>query len=217
MYELTMLDAALKDGTAHRRCTFELFGRRLPATRRFGVVAGTGRILEALERFEFDADQIDWLREGGVISQQAADFLSSWRFTGDIWGYAEGECYFSGSPLLTVEGSFADCTLLETLLLSILNHDCAVASAASRMTIAAHGRPCMDMGAGGAPRRPPGVGPPAPGKGGVPGPTPHGAPRGLGRPGPGPRRVPGHIRPGSRQALWHSLYRHGSTRVHASA
>ena len=147
MYELTMLDAALKDGTAHRRCTFELFGRRLPATRRFGVVAGTGRILEALERFAFDADQIDWLREGGVISQQAADFLSSWRFTGDIWGYAEGECYFSGSPLLTVEGSFADCTLLETLLLSILNHDCAVASAASRMTIAAHGRPCMDMGA----------------------------------------------------------------------
>ena len=147
MYELTMLDAALKDGTAHRRCTFELFGRRLPATRRFGVVAGTGRILEALERFEFDAEQIDWLRDQGIISEEAAQFLSSWRFTGDIWGYAEGECYFSGSPLLTVEGTFADCTLLETLLLSVLNHDCAVASAASRMTIAAHGRPCMDMGA----------------------------------------------------------------------
>lgn len=142
-----MLDAALKDGTAHRRCTFELFGRRLPATRRFGVVAGTGRILEALERFEFDAEQIEWLRDQGIISEEAAQFLASWRFTGDIWGYAEGECYFAGSPLLTVEGTFADCTLLETLLLSVLNHDCAVASAASRMTIAAHGRPCMDMGA----------------------------------------------------------------------
>ena len=142
-----MLDAALKDGTAHRRCTFELFGRRLPATRRFGVVAGTGRILEALERFEFDAEQIDWLNDQGIISEEAASFLATWRFTGDMWGYAEGECYFPGSPLLTVEGSFADCTLLETLLLSILNHDCAVASAASRMTIAAHGRPCMDMGA----------------------------------------------------------------------
>ena len=147
MYELTMLDASLKDGTAHRRCTFELFGRRLPATRRFGVVAGTGRILEALERFEFDEEQIDWLKDQGIISEEAAQFLASWRFTGDIWGYAEGECYFPGSPLLTVEGTFADCTLLETLLLSILNHDCAVASAASRMTIAAHGRPCMDMGA----------------------------------------------------------------------
>lgn len=142
-----MLDAALKDGTAHRRCTFELFGRRLPATRRFGVVAGTGRILEALERFEFDGEQIEWLSSRGIISEEAASFLATWRFTGDVWGYAEGECYFPGSPLLTVEGSFADCTLLETLLLSILNHDCAVASAASRMTIAAHGRPCMDMGA----------------------------------------------------------------------
>ena len=142
-----MLDAALKDGTAHRRCTFELFGRRLPATRRFGVVAGTGRILEALERFEFDGEQIEWLSSRVIISEEAASFLATWRFTGDMWGYAEGECYFPGSPLLTVEGSFADCTLLETLLLSILNHDCAVASAASRMTIAAHGRPCMDMGA----------------------------------------------------------------------
>ena len=142
-----MLDAALKDGTAHRRCTFEVFGRRLPATRRFGVVAGTGRILEALERFEFDGEQIEWLSSQGIISEEAASFLATWRFTGDMWGYAEGECYFPGSPLLTVEGSFADCTLLETLLLSILNHDCAVASAASRMTIAAHGRPCMDMGA----------------------------------------------------------------------
>ena len=142
-----MLDAALKDGTAHRRCTFEVFGRRLPATRRFGVVAGTGRILEALERFEFDGEQIEWLSSRGIISEEAASFLATWRFTGDMWGYAEGECYFPGSPLLTVEGSFADCTLLETLLLSILNHDCAVASAASRMTIAAHGRPCMDMGA----------------------------------------------------------------------
>ena len=122
-------------------------GAACPPTRRFGVVAGTGRILEALERFEFDAEQIEWLRDQGIISEEAAQFLASWRFTGDIWGYAEGECYFAGSPLLTVEGTFADCTLLETLLLSILNHDCAVASAASRMTIAAHGRPCMDMGA----------------------------------------------------------------------
>ncbi|MCD4550285.1 MULTISPECIES: nicotinate phosphoribosyltransferase [unclassified Schaalia] len=147
MYELTMLDATLRSGVAERQCVFELFGRRLPASRRFGVVAGTGRILEALERFTFDSDDIEWLREQQIVSDLALDYLESFRFTGNIWGYAEGECYFAGSPLLTVEGTFAQCTLLETLLLSILNHDCAVASAASRMTIAAHGRPCMDMGA----------------------------------------------------------------------
>lgn len=147
MYELTMLDAALHDGMAQRRTVFEVFGRRLPATRRYGVVAGTGRILEALERFEFSRDQIDWLHAQHIVSDEALDFLKDFRFGGDIDGYAEGECYFEGSPLLTVSGTFAECVLLETLALSVLNHDCAVASAASRMTIAAHGRPCMDMGA----------------------------------------------------------------------
>lgn len=147
MYELTMFDAALKAGTAWRTSTFEVFGRRLPATRRFGVVAGTGRILEALERFEFEPAQIDWLHAEKIVSDDALDYLKNFHFTGSIRGYAEGECYFPSSPLLTVEGTFAECTMLETLLLSILNHDCAIASAASRMTIAAHGRPCMDMGA----------------------------------------------------------------------
>ncbi|WP_026459557.1 nicotinate phosphoribosyltransferase [Schaalia vaccimaxillae] len=147
MYELTMVDAALKAGTALRPSTFEVFGRRLPATRRFGVVAGTGRVLEAMERFEFEPDQIDWIHAQKIVSAETLDFLKNFRFSGNIRGYAEGECFFPGSPLMTVEGTFAECTLLETLLLSILNHDCAIASAASRMTIAAHGRPCMDMGA----------------------------------------------------------------------
>ncbi|MDO5060656.1 MAG: nicotinate phosphoribosyltransferase [Actinomycetaceae bacterium] len=147
MYELTMVDAALKAGTAHRKTVFELFGRRLPATRRFGVVAGTGRFLEALQRFRFSEEQLRWLSDKQVVSSQAIKYLESFEFKGDISGYAEGECYFSGSPILTVKGTFAETVLIETLALSILNHDCAVASAASRMTIAAHGRPCLDMGA----------------------------------------------------------------------
>lgn len=147
MYELTMLDAALHAGTAHRHSVFELFGRRLPATRRFGVVAGTGRVLEALERFTFEPADIDWLSENTALSDLALEYLANFRFSGNIDGYPEGECYFPGSPLLTVESTFAEGTLLETLLLSVFNHDCAIASAASRMTIAAHGRPCLDMGA----------------------------------------------------------------------
>ncbi|MFZ1381693.1 MAG: nicotinate phosphoribosyltransferase [Scrofimicrobium sp.] len=146
-YELTMLDATLASGVAERHSVFELFGRKLPTARRFGVVAGVGRILEALQRFEFSDEQIEWLDDQRFLSDDALDYLKDFRFLGDIHGYAEGECYFPGSPLLTVEGTFAECTVLETLLLSILNYDCAVASAASRMTIAAHGRPCIDMGA----------------------------------------------------------------------
>lgn len=147
MYELTMLQATLASGTAHRRSVFELFGRRLPAARRFGVVAGVGRALEAIEAFRFTSEQLDYLRDEKIVNAETIDYLKDFRFRGSISGYAEGDCYFEGSPLMTVEGTFAECVLLETVLLSIYNHDCAVASAASRMTIAAHGRPCLDMGA----------------------------------------------------------------------
>ncbi|UFU05406.1 nicotinate phosphoribosyltransferase [Ruania halotolerans] len=145
-YELTMLQAALADGTAARRCVFEVFTRRLPAGRRYGVVAGTGRVLEALSTFRFTDVELEYLREGEIVNGQTLDFLANYRFTGEIYGYAEGEMFFPGSPVLTVEASFAEGVLLETLVLSILNYDSAVASAASRMTSAAGSRPCLEMG-----------------------------------------------------------------------
>lgn len=145
-YELTMLQAALRSGAAHRKCVFELFARRLPEGRRFGVVAGTGRFLEELAQFRFGADELDDLRKRKVVDEDTIEWLANYRFSGDIWGYAEGECYFPGSPIMVVESTFAEGVILETLALSILNHDSAVASAASRMTIAADGRPCIEMG-----------------------------------------------------------------------
>ncbi|MFC8130009.1 nicotinate phosphoribosyltransferase [Streptomyces sp. NPDC057302] len=146
-YELTMLQAALKAGTADRRSVFEVFTRRLPEGRRYGVVAGTGRVLDAVENFRFDADVIGFLRERRVVDETTLEWLSSYRFSGDIWGYPEGEVYFPGSPILRVEGSFAECVLLETVILSILNHDSAIAAAASRMASAAGERPLIEMGA----------------------------------------------------------------------
>jgi nicotinate phosphoribosyltransferase len=145
-YELTMLQAALKAGTAHRRSVFELFPRRLPEGRRYGVVAGVGRALDAFERFRFDDAVLAVLSEHDIVDGPTLEWLAGYRFTGDIWGYPEGETYFPYSPLMIVEASFAEAVLLETLLLSILNHDSAIASAASRMTWAANGRPCIEMG-----------------------------------------------------------------------
>ena len=145
-YELTMLQAALRSGAAERRSVFEVFARRLPDGRRYGVVAGTGRFLEALKNFRFTDAEIDDLRERDVVDESTLEWLADYRFSGDIYGYLEGECYFPGSPLLVVESTFAEGVLLETLALSILNHDSAVAAAASRMTSAAAGRPCIEMG-----------------------------------------------------------------------
>ncbi|WP_299931952.1 nicotinate phosphoribosyltransferase [uncultured Nocardioides sp.] len=144
-YELTMVQAARQSGTADRRAVFELFPRRLPAGRRYGVVAGVGRALDALEDFRFDASVLTALE--GVVDPDMLDWLGSYIFSGDVWGYAEGEAYFPYSPLLVVEGTFAEAVLLETVLLSIYNHDSAIASAASRMTLAAGARPCIEMGA----------------------------------------------------------------------
>ncbi|MGC2655254.1 MAG: nicotinate phosphoribosyltransferase, partial [Mycobacterium sp.] len=143
-YELTMLAAALRDGTAQRRATFELFARRLPEGRRYGVVAGTGRLLEALPQFGFDDARLSSLAE--FLDRDTLRFLAEFQFGGDVDGYAEGELYFPGSPVLTVHGSFAECVLLETLALSIFNHDTAIASAAARMVSAARQRPVMEMG-----------------------------------------------------------------------
>ncbi|MET8633223.1 nicotinate phosphoribosyltransferase [Streptomyces sp. NPDC004074] len=146
-YELTMLQAALRGGSADRRSVFEVFTRRLPEGRRYGVVAGTGRVLDAVENFRFDADVLGFLRERRVVDPQTLAWLAEYRFDGDIWGYPEGEVYFPGSPIMRVEGSFAECVLLETVILSILNHDSAVAAAASRMSSAADGRGLIEMGA----------------------------------------------------------------------
>ena len=145
-YEFTMLDAALANGRAERTCVFEVFARRLSGGRRYGVLAGTGRVLDAIDNFRFDSETLDWLRDNAIVSADTLDFLSSYRFSGDVRGYAEGELYFPGSPVLEVEGSFAEAVLLETVILSILNYDSAVATAASRMVSAASGRPVAEMG-----------------------------------------------------------------------
>jgi len=145
-YELTMVRAALRAGTADRRCVFELFARRLPEGRRYGVVAGVGRFLRALRQFRFDDESLQFLRDHEIVDHVMADWLANYQFSGDIWGYPEGEIYFPGSPIVIVESTFGEAVVLETLLLSIYNHDSAIASAASRMTAMAGDRPCIEMG-----------------------------------------------------------------------
>ena len=148
LYELTMLDAALRSGVASRRATFEVFARRLPQGRGYGVVAGPGRLADQLALFQFSPDQIDYLAGLGRFSEELLEHLESFRFEGEVWSYREGDLYVPGSPVLRVDCSFGAGLLLETLVLSVLNHDCAVASAAARMHDAANGRHLIEMGGG---------------------------------------------------------------------
>src|SRR3954453_16435998 len=145
-YELTMVQAALRSGAAQRRCVFEVFARSLPGRRRYGVVAGLGRLVDDLPEFRYAADTLDFLAATGVIDRATCEWLSTYRFTGSIDAYAEGEADFPGWPGLGVGGAFGEGGVLETLILSVLNHDCAIATAAARMICAAGDRPCIEMG-----------------------------------------------------------------------
>ncbi len=145
-YELTMLDAALSAGTAERPVSFEVFTRSLPPGRRYGVFAGLGRLLDVLGEFRFGPEEIEWLASRRIVSDRALEWLAAYRFSGDIDAYREGELYTGGSPVVTVTGTFAETVLLETVVLSVLNHDSAVAAAASLISAAAGDRPVIEMG-----------------------------------------------------------------------
>jgi nicotinate phosphoribosyltransferase len=145
-YELTMLDGLLAAGIGDQPAVFSAFARRLPRGRRYGVVGGTDRLLPLIADFGFTAQEVDHLVGTGVVSETTGDWLRSSRFTGDVEGYAEGEPYVSGSPILTVRAPLAQAILLETLVLSVLNHDSAIAAAAARMHCAARGRTLIEMG-----------------------------------------------------------------------
>ncbi len=145
-YELTMLASFVGEGIADRRAVFECFARRLPVGRRYGLLAGLGRLLPLIEGFRFDAEELEWLRSTAVIDEATVDYLRDFRFRGDITGLPEGDLYFPGTPVLTVDATLGEAVVLETLILSVLNHDTAVASAAARMVTAAGDRPLIEMG-----------------------------------------------------------------------
>jgi nicotinate phosphoribosyltransferase len=145
-YELGMLSSFVEDGTVNHRAVFECFARRLPTGRRYGIVAGLGRLLPLIRDFRFHEAEVDWLLTEGVITAKTAVYLHYFRFTGTITAYPEGDAYFPNSPILTVAGTKGEGVILETLILSVLNHDSAIASAASRMTTAGAGRPMIEMG-----------------------------------------------------------------------
>lgn len=145
-YALTMLEIALKNKTAYRKSIFEVFSRELPTGNQYGVIAGTGRMLEGLKNFIFSKSDLDFLANKKIVNDQTLKWLEKFKFSGDIYGYPEGEIYFKYSPLLTIESTFAEACLMETYVLSILNHDTAIASTASKMIRAAKGRPCFELG-----------------------------------------------------------------------
>lgn len=145
-YELSMLQSFIRSGRVNDPAVFEVFTRRLPAGRRFGVFAGLGRLVPMIKNFRFGIDELDFLTDEGVIDSASRAYLRDFRFKGQIDAYAEGDIFFPQSPVLTVRGTLGESILLETLILSVLNFDSAIATTAARMHMSAKGRPIIEMG-----------------------------------------------------------------------
>lgn len=148
LYELTMAAGYVQNRVA-ACATFELFVRSLPRRRNYLVTAGLDQALDFLENVSFSDKDISYLRELPFFRHVHSDFfeyLSRFRFTGDVWAMPEGMIFFPGEPLLRVTAPIAEAQLVETGLLSILHFQTLIASKAARVTTAAAGRPVVEFG-----------------------------------------------------------------------
>lgn len=150
LYQLTMAAAYFENGMGRETATFELFVRRLPANRGYLLVAGLEQVVEYLQALRFDDAGIQYLRSlplFGAVSEAFWDYLREFRFTGDLNAVPEGTVAFPDEPLLQVRGPLIEAQMVETFLLSTLNHQTLIASKAARVVDAAAGKGVIEFGA----------------------------------------------------------------------
>jgi nicotinate phosphoribosyltransferase len=145
LYQLTMMQAYFERGM-NDTAVFELFVRRLPATRSFLVAAGLEQTLDFLEQLRFDEWELEWLRKSGRFSHSFVDSLASLRFTGDVDAMPEGTVCFAGEPLLRVTAPLPEAQLVETRIINMVHFQTVVASKAARSVLVAPGKLLVDFG-----------------------------------------------------------------------
>ncbi|MBI4365510.1 MAG: nicotinate phosphoribosyltransferase, partial [Deltaproteobacteria bacterium] len=145
LYELNMVQAYLDHGE-QSEAVFEFFVRRLPPRRNFLLTAGLDDALDYLETLQFSKADIAWLEGTGRFRKNLLDFLSGFRFNGDVHAIPEGTVSFPNEPLLRVTAPLPQAQLVETRLINILHFQTLIASKAARMVLAAPGKILADFG-----------------------------------------------------------------------
>ncbi len=149
LYQLTMAAGYHANGR-HERASFEMFIRRLPENRSYLVVAGLEQALSYLNNLNFNEEEIEYLRRLPVfahVSREFFDYLSEFRFSGEVWAMPEGTLAFPGEPLLRVTAPLIEAQIVETFLLSTINFQTMIATKAARIVEAAQGRGVIEFGA----------------------------------------------------------------------
>ncbi|NKF05444.1 nicotinate phosphoribosyltransferase [Clostridium gasigenes] len=146
-YELTMSNGYFKNGLKDKVVYFDVFFRKVPENGGFALMAGLEQVIEYIEGLKFDEDDIDYLRSKNCLDEEFLQYLSSFKFTGDIYAFEEGTPIFPNEPILTVKAPVIEAQLIETMILLTLNHQSLITTKSNRIVRAANGRGVMEFGA----------------------------------------------------------------------
>lgn len=135
-YELTMAQGYFLSGIHNRRASFDYFFRKNPFNGGYVIFAGLKELIDTINNMSFSPEEIEYLKSEG-FDKEFINFLSEFKFTGNIWSVKEGEIIFPNEPVVTVEGNLLETQLIETLLLNVLNFQSLIATKASRIRFAA--------------------------------------------------------------------------------
>lgn len=145
-YELTMGNGYFKEGMQDMITYFDVFYRDVPDKGGFAIAAGLEQIIDYVQNLHFDREDIEYLRSRGLFDEGFLDYLSNFRFTGDIWAVPEGTPIFPREPVITVRAPAIQAQLLETYILLEINHQSLIATKANRICRAAGGRAVLEFG-----------------------------------------------------------------------
>ena len=146
LYELTMMQGYFKNEHANVNVVFDAFYRKNPDGNGYAVCCGLEQVIEYIEALRFEKDDIDYLRSVGIFDEDFLEYLSDFRFTGDIYAIPEGRVMFPREPVLKVKAPIMQAQLIETAILNIINHQSLIATKAARVVHAAEGDNVMEFG-----------------------------------------------------------------------
>jgi len=145
-YELTMGNGYFEKGYKDRICYFDVFFRQCPDNGGFAIAAGLEQIIDYIQNLHFSQEDIQYLRSRKLFSEAFLEYLSNFRFTGDIWAVPEGTPIFPKEPIMTIRAPAIEAQLMETFILLSINHQSLIATKANRVVRAAQGRTVLEFG-----------------------------------------------------------------------
>ena len=147
LYEITMANGYFEEGRKDTEVVFDVFYRQIPDQGGFAIFAGLEQIVEYIEHLHFTSEDVDYLRSLNLFSEPFLQYLAHFSFSGNIDAIAEGTIIYPNEPLMTITAPIIEAQLIETFLLTQINHQSLIATKANRIVRAAKGRGVADMGA----------------------------------------------------------------------